>query len=608
MPDEKDSAPKLDMVLSLVQDYSTYYREFHGACRIADDYYFGRNAIPTAEGMEKDVIRPATALAIVNIATDHVDVNNIDIDVPPASPRARARAGRLQKFYQGVWANIKAPVKRTAVKHSFNYGIGFLKVMWNSDRWPSPPILDEFDDDDEYREALADFMDERSIKFPFEVGNVNPKFALWDDSKLAMKWFIEVYTRDVSSIKRQYPEWAIPAEGQVTNWMEYWDDEWFGYIAGNQWVEGPHRHGYGFLPYVPILPGNSMDWNDGAPHERYRSILAPIYNLLDAEARLATQYEAVLRQYAWRTRKFTGPIQQATAAAEAWEEFGGMNVLPVGVDESESSKIAPPQELLQQLNLVQTMIEEATFPNVIRGVRPKGVSSGFGISVLAGMGRLVFQGVADGMARAIEQANSRFALLVQNKAKGRVTIHARSEVHNFDQAIGPDDVKGYTENIVILKAEAPEEREREAHLAFMLWNGGNGIISMYEAQKRAGVVNPLEEQNQMSAEQMLLALRPRMAMMAEERLGLIEQLAQAAGGDGLPPEGGNGLGNQFIPGMGQGNRVNEAGIQQQRMETNAANQQAGVFPEGQGGMDILGSLLGAAPGGAQGMPSGQTVG
>ena len=126
------------------------------------------------------------------------------------------------------------------------------------------------------------------------------------------------------------------------------------------------------------------------------------------------------------------------------------------------------------------------------------------------MGRLVFQGVASGMARAIEQVNSNLARLVENKVMGPITVHARSEAHSFDQTIDPDDVKGYYENIVTLKAEAPEERERESLLAMRLRQPGPDgmpLISLYEAMKRSGVANPLEMMNQIAAE--MIAFSPQ---------------------------------------------------------------------------------------------------
>ena len=131
---------------------------------------------------ESQLYWPSTATAIVNVGTDHVDVNNLAIDIP-SSARSRARAERLKKFYQGVWASVKQPVLRTSVRQAFLYGISWLKVMFDPDRWPEAPVLDDYEDEAAYKEALSDFMDRRDIAFTFIVSTVNPRNLVWDDSK-----------------------------------------------------------------------------------------------------------------------------------------------------------------------------------------------------------------------------------------------------------------------------------------------------------------------------------------------------------------------------------------------------------------------------------------
>jgi hypothetical protein len=596
-----------DYVKTLFENSRQYFHTFQSQCRKAEDYYFQRNNVPVPEvmGTEMAAVNPAKARSIINIATDHVDVNNIAIDVP-SSPRAKARAEKLKKFYQGVWLNVKGPVLRTAVKHAFTYGIGWLKPMFNADQWPDSPTIDQYTDadgevdDEAYTVAVARFLEERAIKFPIVVKNVNPKNLIWDDSRARRQWVIEYYEREVRDVKKRYPEWNTALGGMdMTTWMEYWDDKYCGYMADGQWVWGPYEHSYGFLPYVPIMPANSIDWDTGKIHERYQGLLQPIYSLLDAHARIVTAYEAILRGVAWQTLDFTGPAHLVEEARSNYEIFGSFNALPTGVTVASSPRVVPPSELLQYLNVIETLIEEATFPNVIRGVRPRGVSSGFGLSVLSGMGRLVFQGVADGAARAVEQLNSGFAQLVENRIRGKVTVFARTEVHNFDQTIGPEDIKGLYENRVLMKAEAPEEREREALLGLKLFQAG--IISLYEAQRRAGLVNPLEEQIQIRAEQLLNSpeMLAAQAQIAAEGVGLLNQLGQSAGVNPQLP-GQENRGNEFV-GLGQGPRPGEAGIQQQRLESR------GVLPSGLGQIDRLGGNLGTPNGAPTSMPSGQTV-
>ncbi len=597
---EPTRPPTVDLVISLRKEQGEYFRPFHKQCEISDLYYTGRNQIPVPREMAIDPIRPATAHALINVAADHVDVNNPTFFVPEPSPRAKDRAERIKKFYQGAWMQISSAVKRTAVRHSIAYDIGFMKVTFADDLWPDVPLLGNFNSEEEWKEALKEHQERRNIVFPIRVINVNPKNVIWDDSRTGMKWTIETHKATVRALKAKYPEWTTSkSANEIATWTEYWDEKWYMFLADDVPVMGPHEHGYGFNPFVPIIPATQMDHEEGLPQDRYKGLLQPVISLLDAEARIITQLEAIMRQYAWPTIDFAGNRAEVENVMNAYEIFASKN--NVGrVEVKASDRPMPPQELFAQLTLVQTMIEEATFPNVVRGIRPRGVSTGFGVSVLAGMGRLVFGSYADGMARAMSEVNKRFAMLVESPKIGRITVRARSQTHSFDQTITADDIKGFYENIVILKAEAPEEREREAILAERLWAKGQGMISLFEAQRRAGITNPLEEQNQMKAEQLVQGLFPEQLEAARTGINLPAQLARSV--DAPVPEN---RGNEFAPNQAQLQRPGERNIQAARVASNQGR--PSVFPQGSGGIALLGRQLGGATGGAVGVPSGQTV-
>ena len=616
---DRNKPPSLDYVISLFESYRQYYSAFHGQCATEELYYMGKRAIPTAPG--HDPTWTATPRSIIETATDHIDVRNFAISVMAPSLRARARAERLQQFYTAGWTNIKGPVLRTAAKHGFIYGIAFLKPMFDGDQWPDAPTMDDFSisspndetfilDHEGYREALESFMERRNLMFPLTVQNVNPKNLMWDDSRVGPKWAIEFNVVDAGLVRSKYPHWVSrKRNGNFADWIEYWDERWFGFIADREWVFGPYQHGYGFLPYIPIYPANSLDWDQDTPEWRYQGILYPVHSLLDSESRLLTALEAIIRQFGWRGIDFLGDRGLVESTMADYEMFSGKNFIPRGVEVKPSPLVQPPGELWNQLNVVQTLIESATFPNVVRGMRPRGVSAGFAISVLAGMGRLKFAGMAEAMARGIEGCNSAWAMLIQNKIRGKVTAHARSDVHFFDATIGPEDIKGLIENIVVLKAEAPEEREREALLALRLYSAR--IISQYTAMQRSGITKPLEEMIQIEAEQ--LAQMPELMMekarIAAQGVGLLTQLGETAGVPlgrrfNPPVERQSPFGNQF-QGLGGEQRPGERNIQQARVASREGR--PSVFPQGMRDMDIIARLLGGMPGGAQGLPSGQTV-
>jgi hypothetical protein len=591
--------PELDEILTLKSDYEEYFASFHERCDLVDDYLAERNSVPSPEGFQP--IHSAKARATINNAAAHVDVNNVDIDVPLTSQRAKARAERLQKFYQGTWLNVDSSIKRRAVRHAFSYGVGWFKQTWATDLWPDAPHLADFATDEEFKDALDDFQAERDINFPIRVDVVHPRQMIWDVSRLGHRWAMEFYEtrgndRTIQDLQMKFPEWSGYTQSSgLVSWIEYWDDRYCVFIINNE-IAWRGEHNYGFMPYIEVFPDQGNHGDNGSPEDRYIGILDGGYELLDEIDRSLTAHSAILRAYAWQTLDFAGPDHLVEPARENYEIFGGKNSIPTGVSVSASPKISPPQELLNHLATIETEYESLTFPDVVRGIRPTGVSSGFQTSVLAGMGRLVFQPVADAMANAIMRCNSNFAKLVENKALGKITVHARSDIHAIDQTIGPDDIRGYYENKVTLKAEAPEERERESMLAIRLLQ--SGIISLYEAQKRAGVVNPLEMQVDIISEQ--LERSPEsMALLQQlvsQRVGLFNQFAQTLDAQAQAPTSPN-TGNQFLPNQSQLQRPGEANIQRQR-----------VFARGIGEQDVLGSILGGAAGGEIALPSGGMAG
>ena len=127
---------------------------------------------------------------------------------------------------------------------------------------------------------------------------------------------------------------------------------------------------------------------------------------------------------------------------------------------------------------------------------------------------------------------------------------------------------------------------------------------MYEAQKRAGIVNPLEEQMQIRAEQLLNNEQMLQAQMQQllARIGLAQQMGEAVS----PQMGGGGNVGSMNLGGPQLPRLGEANIQQGRMASRAG--QPSVYPQGEAGIDSLGNVLGNPGGGPINMPSGQRLG
>ncbi len=224
--ENKPPPPTQFTVAELRRSYSLHYRQFQGNCTKVRTYFDNLNRVPVPNDMGIDPVKPPTGNAIIRTAADHVDVNNITILVPDPSPRSKDRSERIQKFLQGAWMHIDERVKRTAVRQSISYGISFLKFMWDGDQWPDAPIMDNFANEADYKEALKEFDRQKNSSFPFAVKNVNPEHLIWDDSRVGPKWAIEFYEDTVKGLQKLYPEWQPLSKrsSDMATYSEYWDD------------------------------------------------------------------------------------------------------------------------------------------------------------------------------------------------------------------------------------------------------------------------------------------------------------------------------------------------------------------------------------------------
>ena len=601
--------PTCEYVRSLMSTYKDYFSTFHAQCRKADEYIANENEIPVPEDEEGnglgDPVHTGLARSIVKTAADHIDTENMSVEVL-TSPRARGRGQRIAKGITGMWLSIKEPALRQAKESVYTYGVGFLKAQFKAEEWPDSPRHDDYDDVQDWSSAFKDWFESRKILFPISDTSPNPRNLIWDDSRSGMRWVIEFYQATGHDLRLQFPQFVGDPSGQFMYW-EYWDDEWFGIMAGKedgsegQWVEGPYKHGYGRLNYRMIDPVNSVTGDIGEPAKRFVPLFGYSFDLLDAVDRSISDYLLILRKSAYPARIWRNPSREiAEDDAGSFAGWGAENVAQANTTIDMVPQPIPPAQILDVVPMLLRFVERGTHPGIVQGERPAGVSSGFMVSVLAGMGRLSFGPYAEALARAIEGINMVFLDILENKIQTPIVVSARTEARNFDQTIGPKDIAGIRENRVTLRAEAPEERERQTALAIQARGAPNGpIVSRLEAIKRSGSPNPLEELQQIDAEIVAdMAFQIAAQQLAQELVaGQEPESAVGQQAAGILADRVNT--GQFGP--IQPPRPGEAAIQQRRVASRMEGERA--YPT-QGGLDLLGGRLGGATGGGIRLPSG----
>lgn len=280
---------------------------FYRKCKIADQFYFNDFTFAVPEG--GTMIRLGTGHSIVNTLVAHVSPQFLDIEVPPAGPRAQARAERQAKFLSGAHHMMEQETqygRREVAKHAGLYGIAWEKVEFDIQTWggfPQPPGEDEFADD--YLERLDRAMDRRKTTFPIVSEAVNPQELFWDVNSRTPQWIVRFTKMDSEWINAHFPAWK-GQKGKV-DFIEAWTGTHVMYVADDRIAMAPRKHGYEALPWVPYRPQTGLRTIGNKPEQLYRGVLDGLIDMLRAQSRMASQYLDITSRVAWSTADWTGP-------------------------------------------------------------------------------------------------------------------------------------------------------------------------------------------------------------------------------------------------------------------------------------------------------------
>lgn len=530
--DPVHEGPELDEILDLKKNaLTTYFDEFH---RIVDeDRRYSRDDfdVPVAESGQE--IHTGMGHDLIEDAVNHIDPEHIQIEVPPRGNRGHAQAEKMAKWLRGAWHRLQqedGPVVRQWIRDTTEHDVGVLKVLFAPDRWPDrPEVPEEGESKQEYLDEIDRIEDDRAIVWPFVAENVDLTSLVWDTSKTGPHWFIQSYDMSIIEIKSRFPDWESGGMGDGDQFIEYWDDEWVAYIAGGTFAMEPRRHGYP-LHAFRMAEGGQGNLSSLDPKYRYVGMLRYKHGLLDEEARLFSQLDTLVRQYSWPSRTFQGDEDVVDRVMKEWDNAPGVNnFLPEGVTQTWDIPPGVPNDLFVVRGEVVGAIERGTLPRVASGASEPNLRSGNTVAIRAGLARLKLDPIAGGVARGIQQANALLLGLVEEVALEGVTVWGDTSISRFTETLGPNDIKGHRATIVRLSASAPEDQSQR--LADAINGKQAGIYSQLFAKKLAGVLNPLEDEEQRIAELMLTSPQflEGMIALAAQNAGFTTQLGIAAG-------------------------------------------------------------------------------
>ena len=512
------------------------FRNFKNQCKMLDDFFLNDFDFSVPEN--GTMIRLGTAQSVINTLVAHVSPQFLDISVPPPGPRGQARAENMEKFLTGAHHMIehRSPVYRELTKHAGLYGIAWEKLEFIANEWsdfPEPPP--HMEEDETYRERVQEVIEKRSITWPIKSIAVNPQNLVWDmNNGTQPRWVIYEYQVDAEWVQAHFPEWGKYTKGYV-KFQEVWTASQVAYVANNEWVMEPRRHGYGRLPWIMYWPQMGLDTGSSEPEKLYMGLLNGSTEMIRAQSQLASHYIDIVGKSAWPTLEFTGPPGITEEVQAAWDDTpGSKNIKPPQVQVGVGQTPRPPAEIGIAKQFLDEAIEANTVPAVARGQRPAGAASGYHTAVLAGIASLNFGAVKEAMERGLQDKGEIILRIVELVIDDKVTVFGKTEAGVLDAAIKPSDIKGHYVNIVRINSVSPEEQERRLNLWANLWRAG--YVDLDTALRKGGVSNPLEVRAKILEEQFLNSpgIQEQLQAAAASRIPTIQNIIEAAGQSSSP--------------------------------------------------------------------------
>ncbi len=507
------SAPDLDEILRRLSLAIAFWQPLHAEQDV--DYAIVNNLQKIAVPEGYNAIYTGTGHRIINTAADHIAGEMPQIEVPVAglSIKSQERSERLEKALQAAQYRINARraenVQRTIVLNGLWSGMFVSRgPLFQADAWGRIPTRDGYKDQASYETAQDEYRATKKINWPIYRRAVDPRFVFPDPGTMGKKWVFVRQLRPVSDIRAQWPDWDGRSPGAnksdppigdtiLVYWIEYWDEHYRAYMVGGAGELGGgtgsgvlldevREHPYGKPPFQIRSSGYGID--TGLPWERFRSILYPARSLLNQEIAALNQLDAIMRRTAWPiileasgvNLKEISPGKVYDIPAEMWgkvQAFSGYD--PVVV-----------QGLMTELEFLQDRIEAATFPNVVGGMRAKGIASGYGQNSLVAEAKVKFGAAAANLESLEEEFNADLCRCVKDAIQEDLPIWGKTKWGKLDTVLTPEDCDGAVHVEVTINPKLPTDRANE--VAIVQVKLALGLIDKETAIREVGYPEALE--------------------------------------------------------------------------------------------------------------------
>jgi hypothetical protein len=386
--------------------------------------------IATPKGIEFSA--PPTAPSLINDAADHLAGNWPDFHVKALKETQQAEKDQerieiaLNTMYRLLAREQGKALHRTMAIHGGWSGMMCARIGLH-DTWD---------------------MDDPKIQDIYWQP-VDPRYVFPDPGSLGKEFVIYRMRRTVGSIRQAWPDWEgqwyAPAgwgfwnqgpdtrprlnerlpDFMVVDWIEYWDDTYKCFLSNGHPVFQPTYgqdllpHGMGINPFIIRSSGYGDD--TGEPHERFRSMLYYVFSMLEAEARLWTQYKWIVEDTAWPVIIAHDSMKPLDLTPASVNYVTDLLDVEKGIRTLREDAVDP-KALIDVLGWVSNVIERATYPVILKGTAPAGIRAGYPIAILSTQAKVKFASPSDALKDMLQELAYKTLAVIQNRIQVPVAV------------------------------------------------------------------------------------------------------------------------------------------------------------------------------------------
>lgn len=508
--------------MALIQDYKdviklayqteTYWTKSKQHMVKGHHWYNLDIPVATPKGVEYSA--PPTAPSLINDAADHLAGNWPEFIVKPLKETTTAEKDQervsigINTMYDLLAREQGKALHRTLAIHGGWSGMMAAKIG----------LHDDWD------------MDNPSVEDIYWQP-VDPRYLFPDPGSLGKEFVIYRMRRTVGSIRQFWPDWEgqwyAPAgwgfwnqgpdtrprlnerlpDFMVVDWIEYWDDTYKCFISNGHPVFQPSYgmdlipHGLGVNPFIIRSAGYGDD--TGEPHERFRSMLYYVFSMLEAEARLWTQYKWIVEDTAWPVIIAHDSMKPLDLTPASVNYVTDLTDVQKGIRTLREDAVDP-KALIDVLSWVQNVIERATYPVILKGNAPSGIRAGYPIAILSTQAKVKFASPSDALKAVMQELAYKTLAVIQNRIQIPVEIIDGYKLH-------PEDYKKYLGRIDV-KMDPNLPTDRAAMIPALELAVGSLGLPKERALKDLGYEDPVELRELRVAEDLVEDPRVRQVM------------------------------------------------------------------------------------------------